>query len=136
MNRFGRKLALATVSLAIASGVVAVVAPEASASTCNVTKYGYAGQMICGTKVLDKDWGSGHKESFVVGTNSAVWHAWPGSGGWKSLGGGVKNLCSINGTYNYRSLAAVGPDNKGYINDFNISSGWGGWGGVGGTGCP
>ena len=60
-------------------------------SACGISRFGYGGQYICGTGILDVAAGTvannGGAESFVIGTNWQIWHAWPGSNGWHSLGG-------------------------------------------------
>jgi hypothetical protein len=56
-------------------------------SACPVTAFGYGGEMICGTVEATYTVNGTPKESFVIGTDWAVWHAWPGSNGWHSLHG-------------------------------------------------
>ncbi|MEU1628439.1 hypothetical protein ABZ746_24535 [Streptomyces sp. NPDC020096] len=62
----------------------------ASAKSCPVTRYGYTGYYLCGiSTVADNPWFATPwaKETFVIGTDRAMWHIWPGSGGWQSMGG-------------------------------------------------
>jgi hypothetical protein len=64
---------------------------SSAANACSIIRFGYSGEDECGTAVLDVPAGSvannGSAESFVIGTDWSIWHAWPGSNGWHSLGG-------------------------------------------------
>jgi hypothetical protein len=68
----------------------AASAPSAApAASCPVVRYGYTGNAMCYTWAMDVDWnGDGRRlETFVVAPNRTVWHAWPGSGGWRVMPG-------------------------------------------------
>ncbi|WP_213455507.1 hypothetical protein [Rhizomonospora bruguierae] len=67
-------------------------------SKCAVTEYGYTGYRICEFDWLAVYKSNGSVEYFVVGTNYAIFHIWPGSGGWKSLGGKASSWAP-NGVY-------------------------------------
>jgi hypothetical protein len=56
-------------------------------ANCGITRYGYSGVRICEFDYFDRVWSSGNIETFVVGSNYAIWHIWAGSGGWRTLGG-------------------------------------------------
>jgi hypothetical protein len=66
----------------------------AAESACPITKYGHTGYYICGTKVLNATWNDGHTETFVIGTDHAVWHIASGFSGWRSMGGQASNTVS------------------------------------------
>lgn len=54
---------------------------------CAVSAFGYAGQKICSTQTYTHIVNGVSTEMFVIGTDWAVWHAWPGSGGWHECNG-------------------------------------------------
>ncbi|MFE2285512.1 hypothetical protein ACFXDJ_15230 [Streptomyces sp. NPDC059443] len=63
------------------------IAPASAADGCPVTRYGHTGYGICGSSVLDVTWADGHTESFVIGTDNAVWHIVSWYSNWASIGG-------------------------------------------------
>ncbi len=69
-----------------ADGVGALGAWSVSlASSCEVNEFGYASAKVGGTQESVCTYPDGHREAFVIGTSWAIWHAWRGSGGWRSL---------------------------------------------------
>ncbi|WP_433262051.1 hypothetical protein ACQPZF_28450 [Actinosynnema sp. CS-041913] len=91
---------------------MSVSAPAAAAAPCPIERFTYWGTALCDTHVLDVDWGNGRLESFVVGTNRQVWHAWPGSGGWKSMGGWAYDMVKVWKDGKARIVAHKGKDNR------------------------
>jgi hypothetical protein len=50
--------------------------------------FGYTGNFMPGSTVLRVDWEDANTapdECFGVAPNRTIWHAWPGSGGWKEM---------------------------------------------------
>jgi hypothetical protein len=93
-------------------------------SSCAITKYGYTGYRICEFDYSYIDRGNGNIEWFVVGTNYAIYHIWPGSGGWHSLGGRARTA-TPNGAYAYLyGVETIGTNNYWYCRDWPWSSGW------------
>lgn len=93
-------------------------------SSCAITKYGYTGYRICEFDYSYIDRGNGHIEWFVVGTNYAIYHIWPGSGGWKSLGGRARTA-TPNGAYAYLyGVQTIGTNHYWYCRDWPWGSGW------------
>ncbi|MGW6930977.1 hypothetical protein ACWGE0_13005 [Lentzea sp. NPDC054927] len=75
---------------ATASATRQQVTGQDAQAGCSVSRYGYGGTAMCGTHILDVNWnpgGTARLESFVISTNRTIWHAWPGSGGWKVMPG-------------------------------------------------
>lgn len=97
---------------------------SAALTTCPVEQYGYRGTAICefGWNYMVHPSGI---EYFVIGTNFAVYHVWPGSGGWKSLGGRARaaepNGVTVIGN---RTIRIVGTNRALYCRDWPWSSGW------------
>jgi hypothetical protein len=54
---------------------------------CQVKAYTYVGQTICDTVGFAVTHDGGHQETFIIGKDWGIWHAWPGSNGWHTLGG-------------------------------------------------
>lgn len=100
-------------------------------SKCAVTAYGYTGYRICEFDWLSVTKSNGSVEYFVVGTNYAVFHIWPGSGGWKSLGGRARTA-TPNGVYYLTvsgpdyGVATIGTDNRTWCT-INSSGRWSNW---------
>lgn len=99
-------------------------------AACAITEYGYAGEYICGFNVLPVAH-DGLTEYFVVGTDYAIWHIWPGSGGWHSLGGKARKA-TPNGVYlegivstDSWGIYTYGTDNHTWCNNWGIP--WSGW---------
>lgn len=92
-------------------------------SSCPITVYGYTGYRICEFGYSTWDHGGG-VEWFVVGSDYAVWHAWPGSGGWHSLGGQASRTAP-NGAYtNGRGVATFGTDGRPWCRDWPWNYDW------------
>lgn len=93
-------------------------------TACPVEAYGYRGTMICefGWNYIEHPSGI---EFFVIGTNFAVYHAWPGSGGWRSLGGRAR-AAEPNGVVVIanRTIGIIGTNGAPYCRDWPWSSGW------------
>lgn len=99
-------------------------------SSCATTVYGYTGYRICEFEWFYVTHANGSNEYFVIGTNYAVFHIWPGSGGWKSLGGKARKA-TPNGTYfvtdtGYYGVRTIGTDNWSWCR-FNIYGTWSSW---------
>jgi hypothetical protein len=99
-------------------------------SSCSVSVYGYSGKRICEFAWFYYTHSNGSREYFVVGTNYAVYHAWQGSGGWKSLGGQARRALP-NGTYpvhdtGYEGVRTIGTDNWSWCR-FNVRGTWSPW---------
>lgn len=113
------------------SGVGALKDQSASPafSTCSVSAFGYGGEAICGTEALTVYSGGVAKEAFVIGTNWAIWHAWPDSDGWHSLGG-VAEHTTANGVYLLSSNPYViwtyGTNGSPYCSNWGIPN-WSSW---------
>jgi hypothetical protein len=69
---------------------------QAAAPSYRITRYHYTGTFRSGTRILDVNWHDvdpnhrfeiGRLESFGIAPNGTIWHAWPGSGGWKEMPG-------------------------------------------------
>lgn len=69
------------------SGIQSLYGPR----VCTIYRYGYRGEYICGTNNFELTWPDGRAQTFVIGTNSAVWNIVRNASGivsgWKSLGG-------------------------------------------------
>ena len=99
-------------------------------SSCPVSAFGYGGAAICGTGTLVVAASDGTAlEAFVIGTNWAVWHAWPGSNGWHTLGGvalhSTSNGVGLWSTSPY-SVWTYGTDGKQWCDNWG-SPAWGPW---------
>lgn len=93
-------------------------------SSCAVTVYGYTGYRICEFVWSYLPHPDGTIEYFVVGTNYAIFHIWPGSGGWHSLGGQAR-AATPNGAYSYYyGVSTVGTNNLLYCRDWPWTFGW------------
>lgn len=98
-------------------------------SACSVSAFGYGGEAICGTQVLVVASNGTPQEVFVIGTDWAVWHAWPGSNGWHTLHGVALHTTS-NGVSlwsdNPYSIWIYGTDGKQWCDNWG-SPAWGSW---------
>lgn len=102
----------------------ATVAAEDSAEVCKLTRYGYQGNTICGFSTAQIKHNNGTYEYFLVGTNYAIYHIWPGSGGWKSLGGKAYPV-PPNGVYaSGYTIRTIGTDKKYYCRTWPWTAGW------------
>jgi len=79
-------------------------------SVCPIDVDGHRGYRICEFQYFRYEWKNGVQEYFVIGNGYTVWHAWTGSGGWKSLGGTVRDE-EPNGTWDWdpAGVATVSP---------------------------
>jgi hypothetical protein len=115
------------------SGALGPQSASSAASTCPVSEFGYGGETICGTFGLYVPAGSvannGGAEAFVIGTDWSIWHAWPGSNGWHSLGGQAKHA---SGSFidiwdtNPFIIYTIGTDGRNWCNAWG-SPAWSGW---------
>ncbi|MBB4965456.1 hypothetical protein [Saccharothrix violaceirubra] len=101
-------------------------ASTSAAADCPVDRYGYRGYALCGTRVLDVDWGNRRYETFVVGTNREVWHAWPGSGGWKSMHGWAYDMKDARWEGKARVVEHKGRDNRSWCHKDPGTGKWSG----------
>lgn len=129
---YGMTAAHAGNAAAAPSGAGVLRSPSASPdfSSCGINFFGYAGAYICDTSVLFRYDGNGDlEEVFVIGTNWAVWHAWPGSNGWHSLGGAAQQI-SDNGVSQWSSnpyaIWTFGTDGHEWCDNWGTPT-WGGW---------
>ncbi|MGI5149028.1 hypothetical protein ACQEVC_22130 [Plantactinospora sp. CA-294935] len=95
-----------------------------AAAGCPVSAYGYSGTAMCGTIALVCSW----DEAFVIAPSRTVWHAWPGSGGWREMpnNGRADNMwdCYRNGDGQRQVEVWTAADNVYYS---YYSGGWRGW---------
>ncbi|MDQ2814510.1 MAG: hypothetical protein M3Z75_22275 [Actinomycetota bacterium] len=100
-----------------------------SFSTCQVDVFGYGGQGICGTGALFRYANGASVEAFIIGTNWAIWHVWPGSNGWHSLGGNAQHSTG-NGVFEWSgnpyAIWTYGTDGKQWCDNWGTPK-WGGW---------
>jgi hypothetical protein len=120
------------------SAVSALGALPASPNSCPIIRFGYGGEYVCGTAPLDIMPGtvndSGSAESFVLGTDWAIWHAWPGSNGWHSLGGQSIHALNVGnqptGVFEWSgnpfAIWVFGTDSKQWCDNWGIPA-WMGW---------
>lgn len=99
-------------------------------AACIFTAYGYTGRVPCEFRVDAWTTPGGEVEYFMVGTDYAMWHIWPGSGGWKSLGGRAR-AATPNGAYVYfyprDGVQMIGTDNQWWCLDYNGGTWRPGW---------
>lgn len=97
-------------------------------SSCAIYRYGYLGYRVCEFAYFDRYWSDGNVETFVIGTNYAVYHIWASSGGWKSLGGRARTA-TPNGAYPslvYLGVRTIGTDNYWWCRYWTASA-WTPW---------
>lgn len=97
-------------------------------AACAITRYGHTGYRVCGFAYFDRYWSSGNVETFVVGTNYAIYHIWSTSNGWRGLGGRARTQ-TPNGAYPsnvFLGVRTIGTDHR-YWCRYWSSSGWTGW---------
>jgi hypothetical protein len=105
-------------------------------SSCSIYPHlaggGYTGFYICDTDVLYR-YLMGRltiEEVFVIGTNWQIWHAWPGSNGWHSLGGAALHKAPGNGVYlrtlHPYAIYTYGTDGRQWCDNWGTPT-WGGW---------
>lgn len=102
-----------------------------AATTCGISRGSYAGAYICETSVLNFRWPDGRYETFVIGTDNQVYHAWQrwvGDlqwSGWYSMGG-----FASAGVYLFDSSPTIqalgGLDGRWYCNWW-WGADWSGW---------
>jgi hypothetical protein len=127
-------LSLGTTNALAVTRTSAASAVPAAAQACPVSEFGYGGEAACGTFTLYVPAGrvanNGGPEAFVIGTDWAIWHAWPGSNGWHSLGGQARHA-SGNGIDLWDDdpfvITTIGTDNRPWCDAWG-SPAWSGWG--------
>jgi hypothetical protein len=147
-------VALAGAMLATGSAAYADVpadpAPAAGAGTPHFTKvpvpggvgtrsfnyscFGYTGTFKDGSTVLRVDWedaGTGIDECFGIAPGRTIWHAWPGSGGWKEMPNNGRADDTWTPYYSgdgRRGVSVlVASSNSLYCSTRNAGPGWGAW---------
>ncbi|MBB5955889.1 hypothetical protein FHS29_002470 [Saccharothrix tamanrassetensis] len=83
---------LAAALVAVMSPATAVAASPTTAAdpvgalSYQATYYGYTGTFRDATTIWEVNWFlSGRLEAFGIAPDRTIWHAWPGSGGWKQM---------------------------------------------------
>ena len=102
----------------------------AASSFCAVQAYGYTIYKPCGFIHMGIVWGpASNIEWFTVRSSDyAVWHIWPGSGGWHSLGGQAR-AAQPNGAWTYadkyiQRVETYGLDNDWWCRAWPWDRGW------------
>jgi hypothetical protein len=79
---------------------------QSDVQSYQATRYYYTGTFRGGTQIIDVNWydidrkfGFGRTESFGIAPDGTIWHAWPGSGGWKEMPGHGKADNIIDNTH-------------------------------------
>jgi uncharacterized low-complexity protein len=133
-----RTAAVVVAALSLTLGALAAPASAATLTNqsvspgfaaCAVTAFGYTGEKICGTgNFTTLNTSSGVDESFLIGLDWSIWHDWPGSNGWHSLGGQALHVTSnsvnpvvINGVF---AVETIGTDGFDYCRVWPWTSGW------------
>lgn len=101
-------------------------------AVCPLYRYGYYGEAMCGTWILDVHWNSdgSRPETFVIAPNRTIWHAWPGSGRWHEMpGAGRADDTDIAFWVGGDRVVSVWVSNSGYWcnTDPAGAAGWTGW---------
>ncbi|MCM6776531.1 hypothetical protein NDR87_21545 [Nocardia sp. CDC159] len=70
-----------------AAGISSAQDEEATSSGFRCEKYGYVGYFKhpCSKIRSTNWWNTGRLESFGIAPDRTIWHAWPGSGGWREM---------------------------------------------------
>jgi hypothetical protein len=111
-----------------AEGVITRMAPVPAGGKVNC--YGYIGTFKAGTEVMVVDWATSSDECFGIAPNRTIWHAWPGSGGWKLMPGNgradfVYPAIVENLTTGYRGVSVfVSANSSLWCQNYNRSGGW------------
>jgi hypothetical protein len=81
-----RKIVSILVTAATAVTALLVVAAPAQADEQH-SCFGYTGNFKSGTRIERTDWNNDTvvDECFGIAPARTIWHAWPGSGGWKQM---------------------------------------------------
>jgi hypothetical protein len=139
MINLRRAAAVAVAALSLTLGALAAPASAATLTNqsvspdftaCPVTAFGYSGEMICGTGdlVVLPNPSSGVDEVFIIGLDWSIWHAWPGSNGWHSLGGQALHETGnfVDGVFtnNVFTIETIGTDGFDYCRVWPWTSGW------------
>jgi len=99
----------------------------------NASCFGYTGNFKSGSTVLKVDWedaGTGTDECFGIAPGRTIWHAWPGSGGWKEMPNNGRAddtwLPYYSGGRRGISVLVASSGNI-YCSTRNAGPGWGAW---------
>jgi hypothetical protein len=119
----------------IARDLVVPATSSGAQAACPVPaefNYGYYGEAMCGTHILQVDWyGDGSRlETFVISPVRTIWHAWPGSGGWYEMpGSGLADDTGFGWWEGGDRVVAVWVNNSGWWcnRDPAGAAGWQGW---------
>lgn len=139
---------LATGSAAHADVTVDPTPATGAAATPHVTKipvssggrgfdyscFGYTGTFKDGSTILLVDWedaGTGTDECFGVAPGRTIWHAWPGSGGWKQMPNNGRADDTWGAYYSADGRRGVqvyvAGSNSVFCSTRNAGPGWGAW---------
>jgi len=124
---------LAMVATAVTALLVVATPAQATPHSC----FGYTGKFKTGTRIEYADWNNDNvsDECFGIAPARTIWHAWPGSGGWKQMpnNGRADNVVGSFRAIVDRSWArhvvvrvTGGADYYSRLWE-NSSAGWGGW---------
>ncbi|WP_125511929.1 hypothetical protein [Streptomyces sp. WAC 01529] len=99
------------------------------AADWRATRYGYTGTFRDGSSILDVAWTSSRLESFGIAPGRTIWHAWPGSGGWKQMPhNGRADDVGAAAKDGARRAVSVWVNNSGYWCSVDPGNGrWGAW---------
>jgi len=134
MNRVRRAVQL-TVAV-VALGAAMVFAPTAaSASSCPITVGGHQGSYVCAYAPHLVVWADGHRQWFVVGTDSAnhiyttyefgTSNTWSN---WTSLGGTGRSGVDVDVLSSSRiDISVIGTDGGWWCDRWTSSTTWTGW---------
>jgi hypothetical protein len=120
----------------LASAQAAPLPSPAAASACKVglwngSSYGPPwGYQICGTTEQNFAFPHTTHESFVIGTNHAVWTTWTGQTAWHSLGGQAcgSSDCGVYLLDEAPTIGVVGPQGTtGWCDSREANGTWTGW---------
>jgi hypothetical protein len=110
------------------------VSADAGALSFNYTCFGYTGTFKTGSTVMLVDWedaGTGTDECFGIAPNRTIWHAWPGSGGWKQMpnnGRADDTWAPYYSSDGRRGVSVyVSGSSSRWCSTRNFGPGWGAW---------
>jgi hypothetical protein len=115
-------------------GAVALFTPTpASAGSCEIERGGHKGYYICQYPPKDITWPDGHKQTFVVGTDYAVWDIYQlGTSewwsNWRSLGGQARSSVRVDVlTSSQIDIRVWGTTDSWWCKSWTPSSDWPRW---------
>lgn len=105
-----------------------------SALSYDAVCFGYTGTFKDGSYILAVDWedaGTGTDECFGIAPGRTIWHAWPGSGGWKQMPNNGRADDTWTAYYSNdgrRGVSVyVAGSNSIWCSTRNAGPGWGAW---------